>query len=77
MILTTFLNTYTYILADGKTKAVRSGAIKVILEAIRKHVSDSSLCEHGCEVLGRITDYNRKITLFIKNTTWFKQSQFR
>lgn len=59
---TQIIISYFYTLAEYKAKAIRSGAIEVILKAISKHFDDSSLCEHGCNVLSSITDYDRKIS---------------
>lgn len=58
------------ILADNEIKAGDSGAIEVTVNAMRKHINNTGVCERGCGVLMNIT-LNGKTTYLkqhFKNT---------
>ena len=41
--------------ADNQVKAGRAGAIDVIVSAMKTHINNAGVCEHGCGALRRIT----------------------
>ena len=48
-------------IADNQVRAGEGGAIEVILDVMRTHISNSMVCGAGCKALGNITVNGKQI----------------
>lgn len=54
------INKHQSMVAENSVKAGAAGGIKVIIKAMKKHISNANMCHYGCGAINNMMIYDSK-----------------